>query len=149
MSLSSDIAGMILQMLREADSAEIQRNELAQMLGCVPSQINYVLSSRFTPEQGYLVESRRGGGGYIKITRVSYDRDAMLMHVINNVGMALDERSCRAHLLNLHGRELLDAQAVALILVACADGTLRHLPPLLRDETRARLFKQLLLTTMK
>ena len=64
MRISDHVAEYILQMLNEADGiAEIQRNELANALGCVPSQINYVITSRFTPEQGYIVESRRGGGG--------------------------------------------------------------------------------------
>ena len=65
MSMSNEIAKLILDMLSDDGETEIQRNEMAQHLGCVPSQINYVISSRFTPEQGYIVESRRGGGGYI------------------------------------------------------------------------------------
>ena len=64
MRISDSVAKYIMQLLNEADgTAEIQRNELANVLGCVPSQINYVITSRFTPEQGYHVESRRGGGG--------------------------------------------------------------------------------------
>ena len=63
MNLSKEIADLILQMLGDEGTAEIRRNDLAEQLGCVPSQINYVLSSRFTPEHGYIVESRRGGGG--------------------------------------------------------------------------------------
>ena len=94
MSLSNSIAQMILQMLDQDGATEIQRNEFAQLMGCVPSQINYVLSSRFTPEQGYIVESRRGGGGYIRIRRVNLDRGVMLMHVINSVGDTLDEQTC-------------------------------------------------------
>lgn len=74
MNLSNNIAGIIMDMLERDGYTEIQRNELAQTLGCVPSQINYVISSRFTPEQGYIVESRRGGGGYIRISRVKLDR---------------------------------------------------------------------------
>ena len=70
MRISDSVAQYILDLLnQENGTAEIQRNELANYLGCVPSQINYVLTSRFTPEQGYIVESRRGGGGYIRITR--------------------------------------------------------------------------------
>ena len=69
MRISDEITAYILHMLENADDgeAELRRNELAEELGCVPSQINYVLTSRFTPEQGYVVESRRGGGGYIRI----------------------------------------------------------------------------------
>ena len=71
MRLSDEITAYILHMLDQtAGEAELQRNELAEELGCVPSQINYVLTSRFTPEQGYIVESRRGGGGYIRVRRV-------------------------------------------------------------------------------
>ncbi len=62
----------------EDESVEIKRNELANTIGCVPSQINYVITSRFTPEQGYLVESQRGGGGYIRITRMSYNKESIL-----------------------------------------------------------------------
>ena len=102
MSLSNRIAGLLMDMLESSGTTEIQRNELAQTLGCVPSQINYVIASRFTPEQGYIVESRRGGGGYIKITRVRLDAPVAIMHTVNCVGDAADMQTCRAHILNLH-----------------------------------------------
>ena len=72
MKISDLITSEILRMLNESEenTAEIQRNDFASLIGCAPSQINYVLSSRFTPEHGYIIESRRGGGGYIKIRRV-------------------------------------------------------------------------------
>ena len=68
MRLSDIITNEIMRMLNESEvnTAEIQRNEFAALMGCAPSQINYVLSSRFTPERGYIIESRRGGGGYIR-----------------------------------------------------------------------------------
>ena len=82
MRMSDLVAQYIIEMLdRENGSAEIQRNELAGNLGCVPSQINYVITSRFTPEKGYIVESRRGGGGFIRISRVKMDRGTALMHI--------------------------------------------------------------------
>lgn len=87
MNMSNEIANMILRMLENDGFTEIQRNELAQTIGCVPSQINYVISSRFTPEHGYIVESRRGGGGYVRISRVSYDKGSALMHVVNSIGL--------------------------------------------------------------
>lgn len=72
MGISDKIEAFILELLRQEDEDKliIQRNELAQLLGCVPSQINYVISTRFNPEKGYIVESRRGGGGYVMIRRV-------------------------------------------------------------------------------
>ena len=74
------IARFIQAELEEANGVlELQRSDLAQRFGCVPSQINYVMSTRFSPEHGYIVESRRGGGGYIRIRRVQMDRQTLLM----------------------------------------------------------------------
>ena len=145
MSLSNSIAQMILQMLDQDGATEIQRNEFAQLMGCVPSQINYVLSSRFTPEQGYIVESRRGGGGYIRIRRVNLDRGVMLMHVINSIGDSLDEQTCRAHITNLTYGGFLDEKTAKLLLAATSDVCLRVLGQEQRDTARASIFKQMLL----
>jgi transcriptional regulator CtsR len=76
MMLSDVIAQMIEEMLTaEGGSLELRRNDLAERVGCVPSQINYVITSRFTPERGYIIESRRGGGGYIRITKKAFDKN--------------------------------------------------------------------------
>ena len=94
MRLSDEIAGLIMNMLESSDgTAEIQRNDLAERIGCVPSQINYVLTSRFTPEQGYIVESRRGGGGYIRIRRISSSPAMTIMHIVNSIGTKIDQSS--------------------------------------------------------
>ena len=122
MSLSNRIAGLLMDMLESSGTTEIQRNELAQTLGCVPSQINYVIASRFTPEQGYIVESRRG------------------------VGDAADMQTCRAHILNLHHGGVLDAPNARLMLAALGDNALKAVPAQLRDGVRASIFKQMLLT---
>lgn len=148
MNISNIIANMIMELLEQSGETEIRRNELADTLGCVPSQINYVISSRFTPEQGYIVESRRGGGGYIKISRVKLDRGTMLMHVVNTVGDTLDEKTCRAHIMNLTYQKLLDERSAALTLAATSDTSLRRLSPQARDSVRASVFKQMLLTCM-
>ena len=146
MNLSSSITQLIMEMLERDGYTEIQRNELAQQLGCVPSQINYVIASRFTPEQGYIVESRRGGGGYIRISRVKLDRGGVLMHVINTVGTSLDEKTCRAHILNLSHQDIIDQTTAKLMLTATSDSSLRLHPAENRDKTRAVLFKNMLLT---
>lgn len=146
MSLSNQIARILMEMLEEDGTTEIQRNELAQTLGCVPSQINYVISSRFTPEQGYIVESRRGGGGYIKITRLKMDRPSVIMHTVNYIGVAVDYSTCRAHILNLLHGGIINASEAAMMLSATGDNSLRILPPQLRDAVRASIFKQMLLT---
>ena len=100
MNLSNAIAQMITEMLGESSEIEIQRNILAQNLGCVPSQINYVLSSRFTPERGFMVESRRGGGGYVRVSRIKLNRTSAIMHIINSIGGSLEPMEVRIILEN-------------------------------------------------
>lgn len=145
MNLSNIIAHMISEMMEDQDEVEIQRNTLAQTVGCVPSQINYVLASRFTPERGYIVESRRGGGGYIKITRIHCDRGTALMHTLNAIGDTLDEKTCRSHLVNLVYLDLLTKRDASLLLAATGDNALRLIDPARRDAVRAAIFKQMLL----
>jgi transcriptional regulator CtsR len=72
-SLAGQIEQYLKELLLAQDFVELQRSWLAETFSCVPSQINYVLSTRFTPAQGYVVESRRGGGGYLKIVKLSWD----------------------------------------------------------------------------
>ena len=145
-NISSAIAQVILEMLEESGHAEIQRNLLAQNLGCVPSQINYVISSRFSPELGYIVESRRGGGGYIRIRRAKTERGAVLPALVNAVGRQIDEATLRAHISNLYGQDLISKEASALIYAAGGDSALRGLPAgPVRDALRAAIFKQMLL----
>lgn len=147
MRMSDLVAQYIMQILDEQNgSAEIQRNELAGNLGCVPSQINYVITSRFTPEQGYIVESRRGGGGYIRISRVKMDRGTAMMHIINSVGSSLDKATAEVMLNNMLQRNMLEMQSAKLIAAALSDRTLSHLEQDKRDTVRADLFKNMLLT---
>ena len=146
MGISDMIAGFIQEALDEANGVlELQRSDLAQRFGCVPSQINYVLSTRFSPEHGYIVESRRGGGGYIRITRVHMDRQALLMHVINSVGDELDGHSARAILGNLAQSEAIDHMAAQAALWALSDSALRTVPKERRDALRADILKQILI----
>lgn len=147
MRMSDLVAQYIMQMLDEQNgSAEIQRNELAGNLGCVPSQINYVITSRFTPEQGYIVESRRGGGGYIRISRVKMDRGMAIMHIINSVGETLEKATAEVMLNNMLQRNMLQLQSAKLIAAALSDRTLSQVEQDKRDTVRADLFKNMLLT---
>lgn len=146
MGISDLIAGFIQEALDETDGVlELQRSDLAQRFGCVPSQINYVMSTRFSPEHGYIVESRRGGGGYIRITRVHMDRQTLLMHVINSVGDELDGHSARAILGNLAQSEAIDHMAAQAALWALSDSALRTVPKERRDALRADILKQILI----
>ncbi len=148
MNISNIIASMIQDMLDDDGSTEIQRNELAQKIGCVPSQINYVISSRFTPEHGYIVESRRGGGGYIRITRASYDTNTLKMHLINSIGTTLDERVCNAHIKNLYERDIIDEKTAKILLSALIGNAYREIPREYGDILRASVFKQMILNIL-
>lgn len=149
MNLSNVIAAMISQMLSESDEIEIQRNTLAQKIGCVPSQINYVLSSRFTPERGYIVESRRGGGGCIRISRIDCGGETLLMNVYGSVGDSIDERSCEGHLVNLVYNSIISKNDARLMLSALGDGALKPVRAAARDAVRASVFKQMLLSIIQ
>jgi len=146
MRMSDSVANYILQLLNETNGiAEIQRNELASFLGCVPSQINYVITSRFTPEQGYLVESRRGGGGYIRITRMRLSKADMIMHIVNAVGDSLDAATARAMTGNMLQNGVLEPMAARLIQAAVSNKALGLVPKELRDQVRAVIYKNMLL----
>ena len=149
MTLSELVTQTILEMIEEADgAAEIQRNELASMLGCVPSQISYVITSRFTPEQGYTVESRRGGGGCIRITRVSHDNTATVMHIINSIGQRLDFNTTRVLINDLVARGIIKQESGRIMLAACADNCYRDCPQDIREKVRAAVFKQMLMNAI-
>ncbi len=146
MGITDIIAGFIQSELEEAGGAlELQRSDLAQRFGCVPSQINYVMSTRFSPERGYIVESRRGGNGYIRITRVQVDRQTLLMHVINSLGDELDLNSARAIINNLVESKAVDAMTGKALLCAVSDGALRTVPQQYRGAVRADITKQVLI----
>ena len=146
MGISDLIAAFIQQELEDADGVlELQRSDLAARFNCVPSQINYVMSTRFSPEHGYIVESRRGEGGYIRISRVRVDRQTLLMHVINTLGDTLDLPSARAITQNLIDSEAISLEAGELLLSAVSDRALQRLSPVYRNALRCDIFKQILI----
>ena len=147
--LTDAIAKMIEEMLNEGNGIlELQRNEMALRLGCVPSQISYVISSRFTPERGYVIESRRGGGGCIRIVRKQMGRNDYLMHFFCAIGDRIDEQEALAYLKNLVGNEYISSREFALCAAALSQASLAALPPQVRSVTRADILKQLILTLM-
>lgn len=147
MRMSDIVAQYILEMLDERDgNAEIQRNELASNLGCVPSQINYVITSRFTPEQGYIVESRRGGGGYIRITRINTGKSTAVMHIVNSIGKRMDKVTAEIMIKNMHQRSIINEDTAALMMAAMSERAYLDVPQQYRDYLRASIFKNMLLT---
>ncbi len=145
MNMSDVIAGMILDMFDDDNSTiQIKRNDLASQLGCVPSQINYVITSRFTPEQGYRIESRRGGGGCIYITRAN-SKNAAVMALINSVGDSIDERSAKANIHNLNYQNIIDDKSAKILSAAVSDSNFKDLDAQTKDSVRALQFKRMLL----
>lgn len=147
MGISDLIASFLQESLEEAENGvlEVQRSDLAQRFNCVPSQINYVMSTRFSPERGYIVESRRGGNGYIRITRVQIDHQTLLMHVINSLGDEVDLPSARAILSNLVQSGALEENMGRALLAAVGDKALAAVLKEKRDCVRAAILKQVLI----
>lgn len=149
MCISDAIAAYILSRIEQNGTAELQRNVLAEELGCVPSQISYVLTSRFTPENGFLVESRRGGGGYIRVRRIQYPTRAVcLMHTINSIGDSLVPAAAQAILENLVYEKSLTPEQAQVMAAALSDKAYRTIPAVQRDQLRASLMKQMLAATV-
>lgn len=147
MKSSDIIAAFLMEALEQQDGAlELQRNELAQQFNVVPSQINYVISSRFTPERGYIIESRRGGGGYIRIRRVRSDKRTHIMHVVNAVGKNINGFNTDLFLKNMLDYGYLSSEQVRLIRAAVSENALSSLPPAVRDFVRADIFKHMLIS---
>ncbi len=147
--MSEQIARIIEKMLEEnGGELELQRNKLAGSVGCVPSQINYVISSRFNTDRGYIVESRRGGGGYIKISKISFDgKTAILMHALNAIGESIDMQSARGILLALYDNSLMSEREFRIMLSAVSDSALSKIVSGTgRDAVRADIMKSLVLT---
>ena len=147
MGINDIITHYILGELENEDgSTVLSRSELAERFKCVPSQINYVLMTRFSPEHGYTVESRRGGGGYIRITRVNMTRGMLIMHVINSIGDSIDARSAAAFLANMRAAEAIDGRETAVISAAISDSALTPVQDReLRDRLRASVLKRCLM----
>jgi len=146
LGISDIIAGFIDEVLSDTGgTAELQRAELATRFNCVPSQINYVISTRFSPEHGYIVESRRGGGGYIRIRRIAVDSEMLLMHTVNAIGDRVDTSTVAALLTNLRHNKVINDSDVKLIMSAIGTNALRPANPLERDTLRASILKQMLM----
>ena len=143
--LSDIIEQFLLKTLGEEEQVDISRNELASFFSCAPSQINYVLDTRFTIDRGYLIESQRGGGGYIKITRVPLEPDS---DIVASIGDELTfKRMC--HMLdNLEQEGIVTETEKNIIEIALSDSSLQ-MPFAMREKVRAQSFKSIVLYLFK
>ena len=144
-SISNLIESFILSTIGEEKSLDLSRNELATYFRCVPSQINYVISTRFTPERGYFIESKRGGGGYIKIIRLSDKKDSFITSLVNNIiGEGIDYNRAVQILMGLKEREYITERELNIIKIAISPKSLQS-PLDIADKQRAVILKSLLL----
>ena len=118
--LSDIIEDFIKEMLNETDkeSIEIKRNELANTFNCAPSQINYVLSTRFSIDNGYTVESRRGGGGHIRIIRLQIDDTGLITNIIKQIGDSISLNKAVSIINFLYERKLINDRELKLMVAA-------------------------------
>lgn len=124
--LSNHIEEYIRELLQEADGrVEIQRNVLAEHFQCAPSQINYVLTTRFTPFKGYYVESRRGGGGYIRIIKVKIKEGKEILEVFQDeVGSSITKNRADEVIFALLKSEHLTEREARILQIALSDRSL-------------------------
>jgi len=151
MLLSDMIESIINEMLKKNEGlAEFRRGDITDKLGCVPSQINYVITSRFTPEKGYIVESRRGGGGFIKIRQIQFDKTSYVMHFINAVGDSVDYDTTKVFVSNLYNHDIITDREARMILNITSDNILKHItPPSARDSLRSAILKNAVLALIE
>lgn len=129
-------------------TVEIQRNELAEQFSCVPSQINYVISTRFTLEKGYLVESKRGGGGYVRIRRIELPGPSTLhMHLHQTIGDEIGQTAAEGLIYQLEESRFLSSREAALMRAAVSREVLMVKLPY-RDQIRAQLLKAMLIALL-
>ena len=149
MLISDTIAAFIDEMLNDCGGTlEIKRNDLAKRLGCVPSQINYVVASRFTPERGYIIESRRGGGGYIRIVRKVLSENEVLLHIFESIGDSMTEQTLFSILETLYAADMITAREKRYASACLSQTALSPLPRDMQNVVRASSFRNMLLALM-
>ena len=143
-SIESFIKAMITQ--QEEPEVELKRKELAEYFNCAPSQINYVLATRFTLDNGYVIESQRGGGGYIRIVRVVRSSSQKLLYLIHErIGDSISEMECARIISQLKDEQLITEGESAIIRAAVSESALAvPMPEPVKDAVRARCFKAML-----
>jgi transcriptional regulator CtsR len=146
--ISDIIAKFINDMIEEEKDKEIiiQRNELADKFNCAPSQINYVLTTRFTTEKGYVIESRRGGGGYIIIKRIEYNKESKLEKINRSIGNSLTYSSAVLLLEHLCDINLISRREVEIIKISINDRTLSYSEN--KNKVRADILKSIIMVIL-
>lgn len=144
-NISDIIERYLKSILADSSKIEIKRSEVADQFDCVPSQINYVIKTRFTLQNGYLVESKRGGGGYIRIAKVNLISDPNLLdELIEYVGESINETKAFQIIQTLYENELLTHKEAHLVASAVEKSTLALSDTALEDAIRAKILRSIL-----
>ncbi|QQK08092.1 CtsR family transcriptional regulator [Miniphocaeibacter halophilus] len=150
--LSNSIERFIKDLLEQTEDGivEIGRNDLANQFNCAPSQINYVLTTRFTPYKGYYIESRRGGSGYIKIMKLTFTEESSIDQIINDViGDSITKDMAYNIVNSLYEEEILSKREGQLILHALEDVALTNVNINYRNIVRADILRNMLLAFLR
>ncbi len=146
MKMSDIIEQFLLEMLSDESDVTVKRNELASQFSCAPSQINYVIDTRFTGQRGYIVESRRGGGGFIRIRRADVTGSGgYIMHVVNSIGEYISFDSVHAMLANMLRADIITKRELLLMESVLNDRAIPFNRPQ-SDQYRAQVFKNMLMS---
>jgi len=152
--INLNLVDMIERYLKEevekCDNAmlEVRRSDLAELFSCVPSQINYVISTRFAPEMGFYVETRRGGGGYIRIKKIVSYEDEIVSDIFDKIGNKMSQAVVNIYLNSLLDYNIINKNVALIIKVATSDKALSNLKFEDRDITRANIFKNVILNVI-
>lgn len=147
--LSDSIEKFIKDLMDEDLQIEVRRNELAQHFNCAPSQINYVLSTRFTIDHGYIIESRRGGGGFIRIMRMHEDgSEALLTAILERIGTSISEENASAILQHLLLSNIITKDEMLLMHAGTTKNSLA-LPVNAKDILRASVLKAMVIQAFR
>lgn len=150
-NISDLIENYLKQLLAESSNefVEVQRSDLAMRFSCVPSQINYVLTTRFSAGHGYFVESRRGSGGYIRIVKIPLDQSAdLILNLCDIIGDSISQADADGVIGRLLEEKFISLRE-ARVMSAAVDGNILRLSMPVRDKLRALLLKAMITTILR
>jgi transcriptional regulator CtsR len=148
--ISDVIEEFIKSLIKQSEGElEFQRNELAEYFECAPSQINYVLATRFSLDRGYYIESRRGGGGFVRIVKLDLDEDDYLLYLINKrIGATISQQEAQDIVTNIMERGIINEREAAIIEAGLLDKVI-GIPTNVRGVIRANMLKAMLVAVLK
>lgn len=147
-TVSDIIEEFILSTLEDSDEIDLSRNELAEYFGCAPSQINYVLSTRFNFDRGFVVESRRGGGGFIRLERIKDFDDEYLKRVLERLKSEISYKDTKYLIEDLISKHFLSNEQAKVLLLATSDKALSS-PVKMEGTLRANIIRNVLINIFK